>query len=398
MLKDFLQNKNPKNRMFKEIYFLIHHYGPISRSELLKITNMKKTTLARVIDELQFYEYISKRGFEKAAVGRPPVLYQANKDSGYLIGLHITRTDFRVLLTDIRFNILELEVITMTSLHTPSIVLPQIEEIIKKIFVKHELTNEELLGIGIGAIGPLDTKSGKIFEPDPFPAPGWMNISIVDYFSKRFSVKCMLEYGVNMAAFGEHTHELKMYDNLLYCMSGREFGCGVVTDGKLFNNSHVGDVGRYGHMTIHTGGKKCSCGKNGCLIAYTSPQSILSDIMEQSNSGDSWNYDLDKPKTSELVEFLKQGKEGVSELVYQSAYCLGIGISNLITIFNSEAVVLNGPLINEYPYYYEQTVKTIQEYTNLTPNHDVYFSKASSKDDSGAIGAAIYLFYSYFEM
>src|SRR5699024_7229333 len=280
----------------------------------------------------------------------------------------------------------------------PSTVLSQIEEFIKDFLVKYEIKNKELLGIGIGAIGPLDTKSGIIFEPASFPAPGWKNISIVEYFSKRFSVTCILEYGVNMAAFGERSDKLNMYDNILYCMSGRELGCGIIINGELFNNSHIADVGRHGHMTIHTGGRKCSCGKYGCLITYTSPQSILNQVMEHSNHGDRWNGDLDKLKTDELVEFLRQGKENVSELVYQSAYYLGVGVSNLITMFNSEAVVLNGPLINEYPYYFEQTVKSIQAHTNLTSNQDVYFSKASSKDNSGAIGAAIYLFYSYFEM
>src|SRR5699024_1890833 len=281
MFKKFIQSNTSKNSSLKNVYYLIHQYGPISRATLLKITKMKKTTLARMIDELQKYNYIIESGLGETKIGRPPTLYQANAKCGYLIGIHISRTESRIILTDLLFNTIELESFTMTSLHTPAIVLPKFSKFIETVIDKYQITTDELLGISIGAIGPLNIDEGIIINPDPFPAPGWVNVPIANYFSEKFPVQCTLEYGVNMAVFGEHYRKFKEYNNILYCMSGHELGGGVIKDGRLANNNYVGDVSQYGHMIIEANGKVCTCGKKGCLVTYTSPQSILNNIMEK---------------------------------------------------------------------------------------------------------------------
>lgn len=398
MFIDFIKDNSSKNAVLKNIYFLIHQYGPISRTELLERTKMKKTTLGRTMDELLHKGYILESGIGESSVGRPPTLYQANENCGYLIGIHISRTNTRIVLTDILFNIIEQESFTMTSLHTPSIVLSKLTEKTKEFIKTYDISYSKLLGIGIGAIGPLDTTKGLILNPAHFPAPGWANIPIIDHFKAHFPVKSTLEYGVNMAVFGEHRKGLGMYDNLLYCMSGRELGCGIITEGKLVHNNHLGDISRYGHMIIDVDGEKCFCGKSGCLVTYTSPRTILKEIMEQNNYND-WEKDsFDDLKVEHIIDFLNQGDNTVDEVVNKSAHYLGVGIANLITILNSEFIILNGPLINEYPNYYEKTIESVQKHLDADRKRFIHFSKATLKDNAGATGAAIYMFHSYFDL
>src|SRR5699024_9988856 len=154
-----------RNERLKELYSFIHQNGPISRVELLEKTKIKKTTLARMMDDLLNRGYILESGIREAAVGRPPTLYVVNPQCGYIIGIHISRVETRIVLTDVRFQMLESESFTMTSLHTPSLVLERLAVVIESYIKEYNIAEEELLGIAIGTIGPLNLESGEMINP-----------------------------------------------------------------------------------------------------------------------------------------------------------------------------------------------------------------------------------------
>src|SRR5690625_677204 len=134
---------------------------------------------------------------------------------------------------------------------------------------------EELLGIGIGSVGPLDREKGVILNPEMFRDSSWSNVSIIEKLKESFPTLMILENGANTAALAEYeTDDLDR--NILYCISGAGLRLGMIHNGKvLFNNT--GDVSSLSHMTINFEGKKCTCGKLGCLICYISLPNIFEE-------------------------------------------------------------------------------------------------------------------------
>ena len=393
MFKAFLENSSAKNLVLKNIYWLIHQLGPVSKAELLEKTNLTQTTLGRMIAELLKHNWIRECGvMELNSAGRPPILYQIEPKCGYLIGIELTRLKADITLFDLSFQPLERKTFVLTSMHTPSLVIADLQRTIRDFMDKHQIAMEQLLGIGIGTIGVIDREKGMIIDPQPMFAPGWTNVPIVAQLKETFPVKIILENSSHAALLGEYQH-VPQYNDVLYCFSGWEMGFGVITNGELIV-ARKGHRGSYGHMTIEVNGRQCVCGKKGCLVSYTSPYAILQEVIKRHPSIEFTPEKLKKTQFYDIINFLIQEKHITEQVIMESAYYFGVGLANIINVLHSELVILNGPLILQYPNYYEKVVQTTAE--QVYEQGKVRFSQGKLQDKAAMAGAAIHLFHSYF--
>ncbi|WP_227935264.1 ROK family transcriptional regulator [Alkalihalobacillus deserti] len=392
MLKSFIKDELPKNQILKTIYLLIHDHGPTTKTDLLEKTNLTQTTLFRIIERLEKEKLIVECGYGESNGGRPPILYKINARLGFIISIHINRMFTRVCLHNLQFESLDEVSISMTKSHTPRVVIDETFKNIQRFMSKHHFTIDDLLGIGIGAIGPLDREQGVILEPEPFAAPGWENVPIVEEFKKRYPVKIMLENGATLAALGEYKGDSSNYKNILCSISSWGIGCGIISNGKVVR-AHNGNVGLYGHMVVDIGGNKCKCGKRGCLQAYTSLYAILKDL-ESNYLSEKRDLTWFRDNTIPLIKELNRNREVTYEAVMRSAYYYGVGLSNIINLLETEVAVLSGPLIQLYKGYFEKVKETAMQH--ITLNKNVIIVQEKSLQASASVGAAVTIFSSLF--
>ena len=173
------------------------------------------------------------------------------------------------------------------------------------------------------------------------------------------------------ASFNKHP----IYKNILNVTVGWTIGCGVILDGQLLK-VESGDLSGYGHIIINMEGKSCFCGKRGCMTAYSSFYSILDRIKERSPAFyDEQLHDL--PPISQVHKIVSQHNEEIKEVILDSAKYIGVGVANLATVFHSELVLVNGPLINEYPGYFEEIIRHVS--LNLNDPKNIQFSTGNIK-------------------
>lgn len=387
MLSQFFKDQSSHNQLTKDIYLCIYDNGPISRAEIITQTQINRGKVDRSLKELLDKGYICIIGQGNSEGGRPPTLYQINPKSSYIIGIQITRYDIRIVLFDLLFDKLNQKTIRMTVRHTPEVVIEEMKNTINEFTNAHHFTVNELLGIGIGAIGPLDREKGLILSSEPFLTHGWENISIVESIKETFPVLVKLDNGANTGVLAEYKRK-QAYHNILNIIVGWTWGCGVILDGKLVN-VESSDVSGYGHMVINMNGKDCFCGRKGCMVAYTSLYAILDKIKECSPY-----FFQEKLKdftpAEQILNLLSEQDVSIRDVIYESAKYLGVGIANLATVFNSELVIVNGPLISKYPGYYEEIVHYIS--LNQNPKENIQFSKGDFDGDAMIVGAAIQVF------
>ncbi|MEH6944330.1 ROK family transcriptional regulator, partial [Bacillus sp. JJ722] len=378
------------------LYLLIYKYGPITKKEIIERTKIKKTTLVRMLDELLENKFIKESGYLESSVGRRPILYDIQEDINYIIGIHITRMKMSIVLLNLKCKQITQESFKMTTMHTPDFCLMLIQRSIQGFMEKYHFGTDDLLGIGVAAIGPLNYEEGIIIEPEFFLAPNWRNVPIVRMIQDMFPVKVIMQKGANAGVMAEY-HETKFnHKNILYLVSGGwVIDCGVLINGTVLHDQYA-DAGAYAHMIIDADGKECFCGKKGCMIAYTSFKNILHELKEENIMlGNISEELLQKASPTDMVEYFKQGDQLIQEVILRSTHYLSVGLSNLIHLFNPELVVLNGPFIYEIDGYYEQIVKNTKQ--NLHIKRDLQFSQGTYKENTAAMGAAILLFNSYFE-
>ncbi|SDY99127.1 Sugar kinase of the NBD/HSP70 family, may contain an N-terminal HTH domain [Evansella caseinilytica] len=395
MLREFLNNTSSRNELKKSVYRFIHQRGHVSKVELLENYQIPQTTMTRMIDDLEENGLIRKFGFGESAGGRPPVLYEITPDAGYLLGVEISRTHVKVILTDLQFQLIDQQGFIITQEHTPDVTVSDILSIIRAFQKKHEKADDALIGIGVGAVGPLNREKGVILNPELFPAEGWENVPVVSMLEEAFAVPVILNNGANTAGLAEYHFRAVFDESILYCISGYGIRCGFINNGVFLNNKE-GDVSSYGHIIIDVDGRACTCGKKGCLAAYTSINALFAMINETAQT-EAAGSGSDLETAEELLRRLDRGDAVVRDIVLTSAYHFGIGVANMVNILHPEAVILHGLLIYHYEAYFDEIVRVIKEHAAIANQRHIEIKKGSLGEEAAAVGAAIEVFYNFFE-
>jgi len=229
----------------------------------------------------------------------------------------------------------------------------RIIEAIHKNIAQSTITPDDIIGIGIGAPGPLDIKRGIInFAPN---LPGWRDIPLKKILEDEFNMKIVLENDANAAAWGERCFGAGQGINNLVCFTlGTGIGGGIIIDGKIYHGNNCG-AGELGHMTVNKDGPRCNCGNYGCLEAYSSATGVKNRIKSRIKEGiksDFLNFDsddelLDSIRLKSIFETARKGDKLTKDIVEEAISYLGIAIANITNILNPEMVVLVGGITNE---------------------------------------------------
>ncbi len=262
----------------------------------------------------------------------------------YYIGLDIGGTKCAVLAGDDKFNIYrKIQFETRTERGA--------EKILTEFFEKTDelllhLPKERLAGIGISCDGPLDSNRGIILTPPNLP--GWDNISIVEIFSKRYSVPVSLQNDANACALAEWLMGAgKGTRNMIFLTFGTGMGSGLIIDGKLYTGTN--DLaGEAGHVRLAPDGLE-GFGKAGSFEGFCSGGGIarLAEIIikEKLGKGIDVEYCRDLTASEELTAREVAGAAGggnpvANEIIKISAEYLGRGLAVLIDIINPECIVI----------------------------------------------------------
>jgi glucokinase len=203
----------------------------------------------------------------------------------------------------------------------------------------------EVVGVGIGSPGPLDTARGLVLLT---PNLGWTNFPLRDRVASELSLPATLDNDANCAIFGEWWRGAARGANHVVGLTiGTGIGGGVVLNGEIYHGAS--DIaGELGHMTVDLTGRRCKCGNYGCLEAYASGPAIAARAVEGVEAGadttlpDYVRGDLSKITAQVVYEAAHDGDAYAREVVQETAKMLGAGVANIINIFNPEVVVICG--------------------------------------------------------
>jgi len=220
-----------------------------------------------------------------------------------------------------------------------------IEATIAMVIKETGATRADIAGVGIGSPGPLDRANGIVIIT---PNLGWKDFPLRDMVSERVKLLATLDNDANCATLGEWwLGAAKGARNVVGFTLGTGIGGGLILDGRLYHG--VSDVaGELGHTTIEANGRRCGCGNYGCLEAYASGPAIAMRAREALEGGDASllpglvGGDLSKLTAAMVYKAAAEGDQIASDVVKDTARFLGIGVANVLNVFNPDVVVLAG--------------------------------------------------------
>ncbi len=141
-----------------------------------------------------------------------------------------------------------------------------------------QVSLDQIAGIGIGAPGPLNARTGVVFDPPNLP--GWNGVPLRDLFSEEFHIPIFVENDANAGALGEYMFGAGQgYREVVYLTISTGIGGGVISGGRILNGA-TGIAGELGHITIDWQGERCNCGNIGCLEQIASGTAIARQANE----------------------------------------------------------------------------------------------------------------------
>jgi len=399
-LKDSSEILTSLNTEGKKIFNLLLKNGYMTKSEILIKTKMKLTTLNNVMRPLEENKIIVEKFIGKSTGGRKPILYDVNSSKFYIIGIDISRLYSQVVILNLRMEILHKEMFLMNVDCTPDETVRLIVEIINNANKDLGLESIQLIGIGLGTVGPLDRENGLITSAVNFSSPGWVNTPIKAMLEEKLKCPVVIENGANSAAVAEYFYGFgKDLKNIAYFNCGVGIRTGTISSGKLIRTMND-EEDAFGHMIVNTGGEECRCGNYGCIESYSSVNSITRKI----------NVEIKKGRYSVINKSVKdidykdicraaENNDGLSkEIIMEAALILGTGLVNYINLLNPGLVILSGPLIMNSKLFYEESIKTTLNKLSIDKGKRVIFSRGGLfKENAISIGAAALVIERYLE-
>ena len=199
--------------------------------------------------------------------------------------------------------------------------------------------------------------------------------------AEKYNTKIKIKNDGKCAGFAEKKYgALKDFNDCIFLCLGTGVGSAVFLNGELLEpKRHPGF--EFGHMIIQKDGKACNCGNKGCWETYVSMKRFKKEAVEKlklpvdTESIEVQNYirrNMDKPETKALVD----------ELLTNVA----IGLSNLINMFEPEAICFGGSFV----YYNDIFLPILKDKLKLylfNKDFDGKILAAKLKNDAGMIGA-----------
>ena len=260
-----------------------------------------------------------------------------------IVGVDIGGTKINSVLADAEGNIKARDLRETRARLGPDAVIESIIESIRQV-----IPGLAVEGIGIGAAGACDTVNGVITNSPNLPQ--WENIPLRDIIQREFDCPVYLQNDATLAALGEHRFGGGMgIDNMIYVGVGTGIGGGIIIDGRLYSGVS-GSAAEFGHMTIDINGPPCPCGNSGCWETFASGTALARLAVERIKEGRKTNIlryadgKLEQVSAQRVHLAAQKGDRLANELIAQTGYYLGIGLVNLVNIFNPRLIVIGGGL------------------------------------------------------
>jgi glucokinase len=224
---------------------------------------------------------------------------------------------------------------------------------------------DRIPAIGVSAPGPLDPQRGVIlWVPN---LPDWRDIRLTERLGRAVGRPVFLGNDANTAALAEHRlGSGRGHSDMVYITVSTGIGSGIISDGRLLLG-HRGLAGEVGHMILEPNGPRCNCGSAGCLEALASGTAIARQARDLvAAGGETFIAELacHDPDciTARLVHEAATGGDAVAvELLRRAGTYLGLGLVNLMRLFNPGLVAIGGGVTNAGEFLFAPMHATIRE-------------------------------------
>lgn len=351
---------------------LLRERGTLARAGLAKELGMTRNTASNIVSDLLEAGLVVETNFHREGAGRPGLLLELAPTGGFAVGAEIDISRIVVIAVDFKGKTLWEESVQNDPARSHEEIISMTEQMVRSALDRGVNENLKPLGIGLGLAGMVNAESGTLTYA---PTLNWKDVPFKAMWEERFELPVHVDNEANTSAQGYYAYVGSgTVRNMAYLSIGAGMAAGLILDGHLFRGSG-GFAGQAGHMKIRLDGEPCTCGDQGCWVTEVGLPALLRKTGQN-------RIDLQQVATA-----LRNHDADTTAVVDEMAEMLGVGIANLINLFNIDHVILGGALRPILPFMIEKTRAVADQRALTHPRADAKIN-VSDHDNDSVFGAA----------
>ena len=310
----------------------------ISRAELARRTSLSRSTVSAIIGNLLGTGLVEETRAGISTGGRRPIILRFRDDASFIVGIELGATHISCVLTDLHCGVKASWSAPAPVREQPEVALEKMVLAVSSVLEAGGVPQSQLLGIGVAVPSPVDSeRPGELL---PLIVPKWAGYNIVTHLQNRFEQPVLVDNDANLGALSELWWGAgSAVRDLAYVKVATGIGAGLIIDGHIFRGSG-GVAGEIGHTSIDPAGPGCICGLRGCLATLIGTPALLERVTAELRAEGS---DRSAPANiDELVHDALDGDPISRRAIRYAGDKLGVGIANMLNLFNPEMVVIGG--------------------------------------------------------
>jgi glucokinase len=230
--------------------------------------------------------------------------------------------------------------------------------------------NDNVVGVGVCAPGPLNPKTGVVINPPNLP--GWRNVRLARLLESHFHLPAKVENDANAAGLAEVLFGAAVgYRDVFYVTVSTGIGTGVIINKKIYHGKN-GVAGEGGHVSIDFHSPyRCGCGTLGCIEALAAGPAMARRArvaLEQEHSRPSLLRELSGGNLGKITplmiqEAARRGDDVAKSIVDETGFFLGVWLGGMVSLFDPEAILIGGGVARIGQPLFEKIRETIPHYT-----------------------------------
>ena len=305
---------------------------PISRAEIARETELQRSTVSAIVEDLTREGLIEEVGEGESTGGRRPTMLKLRAAGPIAVGVSITPTCTTVATSDLAGRVIDQQ----EFLTDPDQTLSQVIDVVRDYNVRYQGSIE---GVGISLPGLVDPSIGNALY---IPYFLWRDLPISEMIGSAVGLPVVIDNDANAMALAElwfGRPEVTAARDFIMVLVAEGVGTGIIFDGQVYRGQR-GAAGEFGHMVIGEHAPvPCSCGSDDCWEAFASERSAIARYRKLAKISNKNQITF-----KDVVDRALGGEENARIALVETARYLGVGISNLIIGFSPEAVVVGGEI------------------------------------------------------
>ncbi|MBP5303573.1 MAG: ROK family protein [Clostridia bacterium] len=309
------------------------------------------------------------------------------------IGIDVGGTNVKAGIVDEQYNVLAMARKRTGAGRDTSEVLDTIVDTAKEALREAGLSMKDVCAVGAGFPGTCNEDTGLVEYANNL---GFTNVPVCEELQKRLAVPVFMENDANVAVYGEYlAGALKGSKNCVFITLGTGVGGGILLEGKIFSGINYAGA-ELGHMVINMNGMECNCGRRGCWEMYASVTALKKQTrkaMRAHPESRMWELCPVIKYVSGKTSFdaMRLGDAVAKEVVENYIRYIGVGVINVINIFQPEHICIGGAIAKEGDFLLDPLKKMVKEERYSRYAHKQSILCATQLNNTAGIIGAAYL-------